>query len=246
MTDNEHAGRHFVTDIFEGPLDLLLYLIRKHEVNICDISIIHIADQYNRFLSILKEIDLDIAGEYLQMAATLVYLKSRAILPKKPSDGEEEQDAEDVFIRDLAGYERYRAAADALRSRESSREMIWSRPDHVQGDSADFAPAAIDADLLDLVEAFRDLLNERKELLTVSREEFSVEDKMAEVMSFLADRKSVDFRSIFSSMTSRIEMIVAFLAMLELIKMGVIRAYQSAKTGAVRIYRKKEFVREKE
>ncbi len=240
MIDSECSSYPVVTDIFEGPLDLLLHLIRKHEIDIYDIPIADIAVQYNKYLDILRDIDIDMAGEYLVMAATLVYLKSKSLLPDREEDGVAEDDEQEELVRNIEEFQRYQAVADILREKEASRTVLWSRPDPL---AEQFAPPQsynVDADLLDLVEAFRELLKDRTDLVNLSQEEFSVEDKIIEIMDFLKDSKSVNFRNIFSEMKSKIEMIVLFLALLELIKLGVIRAYQSRKSGEIRIYKKNE------
>ncbi len=239
MIEKDFSNYPLQLDIFEGPLDLLLHLIRKHEIDIYDIPIVKVTRQYNRYLRRMKELDLEIATGYLILASKLVYIKSRIMLPEKDSE-EEDKDPREELVERLEDYRKYKTAAGALEKRYEIRQSLWENPGEEKPETHD-VPERIDADLLDLVEAFRNLVAEKEDTVEVSEEEYSIEDKMDEIMGYLSSQDSISFRKIFSGLNSKPEMITVFLAILELVKEGFIRAYQNNLFDNIRLHKKTEY-----
>lgn len=212
--------------IFEGPLDLLLHLIRVNELNIHDIPILEITRQYDEYLMLMKELDLHVAGEYLLMAATLVHIKSKTLLPRPPVGAPPEEDPRADLVRQLVDYERMKLAAENLRSLEEAREDIYLRA----GDP--LAPfegeAFLTVSLFDLLTAFKAVLEaaDSARAIEIAREELSIAEKVEWIQSALAAGRAVVFQDLLRRLGSRAEMVVAFLALLELIRLGRVRAAQ--------------------
>lgn len=221
--------------VFEGPLDLLLYLIRKNELDIHDIPIVEVTAQYTGMLDGLKQaglLDLDFAGDYFLLAATLIQIKTRMLLPRPPSiDGEEPmEDPRADLVRQLLEYERYREAAMLLKEKADLASTMVSRPDesvkHLHGPEA-----AFDADLVSLAKAFRKVLEDKKlrtpHVLSASR--YTVRERIAHVLAVLERPREagheVTFVSLFEEGTIE-EAVVTFLAILELVKRGFVRVTQ--------------------
>src|SRR5688572_7147819 len=150
---------------FEGPLDLLLHLIRKHEVNIYDIPIALITHQYLEYIDLMQEMNLDVAGEFLVMAATLIHIKSRTLLPRPdPAQEEPEEDPRDALVRRLLEHQKYKAAAELLHERETIRSAQWGRPDAVVKDLTEpDAEPELEVDLFSLITAFRSVIQRAKQ-----------------------------------------------------------------------------------
>jgi segregation and condensation protein A len=228
-------------DIFEGPLDLLLYLIRKNEIDIYDIPIALITEQYLKYMEMLKSLNLDLAGEYLVLASTLIHIKSRMLLPEMATgDDDEEQDPRIELVQQLLEYQAYKEAALALDGRLMLDRDVFKRG----GDVAE-RPAAVpeeetllEASLFDLVEAFQRMVSKLKPLsgMEIEGEKISLAEKISEITERLMREKSLTFTDLMAGQKSRRQMIYTFLAILELIKMRIIMAYQSASFGAIRIF----------
>jgi len=223
---------------FEGPLDLLLHLVRINEVDISDIPIAQITDQYNGYLEMMRELDLEIAGEYLVMAATLMHIKSRMLLPAEPeAEGEEEvDDPRDELARQLVEYQRFKQAAENLQAIESSRSLVWTRddvPDEFEGEEL------LAVDMFDLLRAFRGLLGRLGEeaRLRLTRDTVSVADKIAWLTEQLRLRPSVDLLDLLRDLPTRIDRIATFLAVLEMVRLRMIVAFQRRALGEIRIGR---------
>jgi len=228
-------------DIFEGPLDLLLYLIKKNEVDIYDIPIAVITDQYLEYLDLMKALNLDIAGEFLVMASTLTAIKSRMLLP--PSEDEEEGDEgidpRAELMEHLLEYQRYKDAAHQLKDRELLEKDIFTRIQLEEQDfQADKDSAVIEANLFDLVDALKKVI-ERKDLagdfLEVTVEKISVKDKMLEILERLKDNQQITFQSLFDEITTKYEIIVAFLSLLELMRLRAVKVFQVHPYGEIRV-----------
>ena len=228
-------------DIFEGPLDLLLYLIKKNEVDIYDIPIAIITDQYLEYLDLMKVLNLDIAGEFLVMASTLTKIKSRMLLPpSEETEGEEEgDDLRAELIEHLLEYQRYKEAADQLRSRELLEKDIYTHAQRgEQLTEMDKDSMVIEVNLFDLVNALRNII-ERKHLsdrfMEVTVERISVKDKMLEVLQRLKEARQIIFQSLFDKLSTKYEIIVAFLAILELMRLRAVKVFQVQPYGEIRI-----------
>ncbi|MFT5441140.1 MAG: segregation and condensation protein A [Myxococcota bacterium] len=224
--------------VFEGPLDLLLHLIRQNEVDITDIPIAQIAAQYLQYLEVMQTLDLDVAAEYLVMSATLAHIKSRMLLPPSEEEGvEDEFDPRAELVARLLEYQRYKEVADAL----SKRRWLGRDVYDAHGAGIEKVPDAereIEVGLFELLEAFRLLLNSDKEeegeitnIHVVETEEITVRDQMMFVMKTISSHESIDFLQLFptdgTSMPSRTIVIATFLAILELTRLEALAIYQA-------------------
>jgi segregation and condensation protein A len=220
---------------FEGPLDLLLHLVRINEVDILDIPIVEITEQYNRYLEMMRELNLEIAGEYIVMAATLMHIKSRMLLPPDPSSIEEEaEDPRAELARELLEYQRFKQAAENLQAMDSRRSLVWTReviPEEYHGEEL------LAVDLFDLLKAFRGLLGRLGEeaRLQLKRDNVSVAEKINWLGELLERRRSVDLLGLFADLPTRLDRIATFLAVLEMMRLQLIVAFQRKALGEIRI-----------
>jgi len=219
--------------IFEGPLDLLLHLIKKNEVEITDIPIATITDQYLAMLEELPELNLDGAGEYLVMAATLMYIKSRMLLPASPED-EPEEDPRAELAQQLAEYQRFREVAVALGERHVLERDVFAGAGE-EPPAEDGVPLVREASLADLLDALRALLArlEPPAAHEVERERLSLRACVERILAHFALADRVEFTSLFPPGTHRADVIVTFLALLELIRLRVVRARQAEGFGPI-------------
>lgn len=234
-------------ELFEGPLDLLLYLVKKDHLNIYDIPIAQITQQYMRYLELMQLLDLNIAGEFLVMAATLLQIKSKLLLPPEEKPKEEEEDAEDPraeLIRKLLEYEKFKQIAEELRQKETSQQEIFKRPARVENDVN--IPTAnetyFEASIFDLINAFSKALKDiPKDLFyEVIKDEFTIEEKVHQILHLLLVESNIRISILFTRVQSKVEIIVTFLAVLELIKMKEITARQTNLFEDIEISRNKE------
>jgi segregation and condensation protein A len=233
--------------VFEGPLDLLLYLVKKDHLNIYDIPIREITEQYLAYLELMKLLDLNIAGEFLVMAATLMQIKSKMLLPAEENQTaeEEQEDPRAELIKRLLEYERFKEIAEGLRQREIGQQEVFRRPKPQEKLEAGPVPEGevyFEASLFDLISAFsRALENVPKELFyEVIKDEFTVEDKVHKILHLLLIRTNVLMSELFAQAKSKIEIIVTFLAILELIRMKEVLALQKGLFQEIEIVRNKE------
>jgi segregation and condensation protein A len=235
--DSGHAGErsHYAVKlpVFEGPLDLLLHLIRVNEVEITDIPIARIAEQYLEYLELIRELNLDIAGEYLLMAATLAWIKSRMLLPSDATDESEEgPDPRAELVARLLEYERFKEASGQLGERRLlGRDVFEARGPGLEppSDSA----REVEVDLFELVEAYRRVLQQARAPAAaheIEAESLTVHERMVVVMRILESRESIEFESIFFESNdrapSRLMIVTTFLAILELTRLAALRLYQ--------------------
>ena len=222
---------------FAGPFDLLLHLIRVNEVSITDIPIADITEQYTAYLDTMRELDLDIASEYVAMAAELIYIKSRMLLPRPPGAAEESP-LEDLARR-LAEYERYKNAAENLHEIDALRAGLWPRPPTAPPPSPD--GETLEVSLFDLIGAFREV-TERYRLahppaLEIRHQRFSVREKMEQLLARLDEKRTLPLLEFLGDMQFRAEAVTAFLATLELVRLGVARAFQRTPFGEIHVTR---------
>ncbi len=215
-------------EIFEGPLDLLLHLIKKNEVSITDIPIAAITEQYLATLDLMQSLDLDIAGEFLVMAATLIHIKSRMLLPVGEEEADEEQGADprEELVRRLLEYQRYKEAAAELEQRELLARDVFIR---ASAPSEEAPPRGFrELSVFELLSALKQVLDRlpKDAVHEVALDKITVREKMTLLLEILRVRRSVDFESLFVEVKSRLEIIVTFLAMLELVKVRAIRIFQ--------------------
>jgi segregation and condensation protein A len=231
------AGAYRVRlDLFEGPLDLLLHLIKKNEVDVTDIPVATITEQYLAYLDLLRELSLDIAGEYLVMAATLTLLKSRLLLPSPETDDDEDADPRADLVRQLLEYQRYREAAAALVERPLLRRDVFIRAASADGLPPDLRAAhPVRVTLWELMEAFRAVLQRARPdpIHRVEAEAVSLRDRIAGVLRTLGVARSATFDSLFGDSPTRGFVIVTFLAVLELAKLGAIEVVQEESLGSI-------------
>jgi segregation and condensation protein A len=227
--------------VFEGPLDLLLYLIRRDRIDIHDIPIAPITRQYMEYLDLMRELSLDVAGEFMVMAATLIHIKSKMLVPVEPTEveGEEAEDPREALVQRLLEFERYKAAAGVLHQKGQIRAATWTRPDAVLPRFDDAGEEMLEAGLFDLISAFKELLDRRKTLLAheVGGEGKSVEQRMEEVLALVREGQSIDFLELFAGQGTKADMIVTFLALLELIRLKTVKVYQRGIFGPIRVFR---------
>jgi segregation and condensation protein A len=228
-------------DIFEGPLELLLYLVRKNEIEISEIPIATVCHQYLEYLDMMNALNLDFAGEFLVLAATLAYIKSRTLLPAT-----EEEEMEEELHFDLAQhlleYKRYKEAANTL-----TRQTILEKDEFIRSyvtedltlpetDESD-----IEVNLFELLDALKGVLKrveDKKSIFEVTKEKITVTEKIVEILGKLKQQKSISFASLFDELTTREEVIATFLALLELLRQRMVRALQSTPFGPIRIVRR--------
>ncbi|HEX9688926.1 MAG TPA: segregation/condensation protein A [Thermoanaerobaculia bacterium] len=222
---------------FSGPFDLLLHLIRVNEVSITDIPIAEITEQYTAYLDTMRELDLDVASEYIGMAAELIYIKSRMLLPRAP--GEPEESPLEDLQRRLLEYQRYKEAAETLHEVDALRAGLWPRPPIAPPASPE--GETLEVSLFDLIGAFREV-TERYRLahpaaLEIRHQRFSVREKMEQLLARLDERRTLPLLEFLGEMAFRAEAVTAFLAFLELIRLGVARAFQKAAFGEIHVTR---------
>ncbi|MCK4656679.1 MAG: segregation/condensation protein A [candidate division Zixibacteria bacterium] len=223
---------------FEGPLDLLLYLIRKSEIDIYDISISKITGQYLEYIGLMRMLDLDVAGEFIIMAATLIRIKSRLLLPAQ--QGESEEDPREELILALLEYKKFREASGILRSNETKERDILTREDFSIVDTSTDEEFVLEATVFDLLGAFKKVLDEysREDQHSVEREDIKVEDCMARILSQLESEDGLEFSLLFQGTPIKLLIIVTFMAILELVKRNLIFARQVSRFGEIRVYRR--------
>jgi segregation and condensation protein A len=221
-------------EIFEGPLDLLLYLIKKDEIDIYDIPIAHITEQYLAYLELMQELDISVAGDFLVMASTLIYIKSKMLLPPDPKiDGEEDliADPRAELIERLLEYQKFKSAAQMLHSRGEVESACYTRGP-LETDSSN---PEVSATLFDLLRVFREVLKRAEDQieLEIARDEMTVAEKLAQIHSLLDERERINVRELFEMARSRRELIITFLALLELVKEWKIYLIQSEVFGDI-------------
>jgi segregation and condensation protein A len=229
---------------FEGPLDLLVHLIKKNQINVYDIPIALITEQYLEYLDLMQELNLDVASEFLVMAATLIHIKSRMLLPRpdpEQEDQEPEEDPRDALVRRLLEHQKFKAAAELLHERETLRSAQWTRPDsRVEAIAGDEYEPELEVDLFSLLSAFRQVLQRARERppLLLPPEQISIETRIEQLMERLSETQACGFEDLFEDAATRGDMIVTFLALLEMIRLKMIRVFQSGHFGAIRIYKR--------
>ncbi len=226
-------------EIFEGPLDLLLYLIRKEEVSIYDIPIARITEQYLIYLRAMQELDIALAGDFLLMAATLIHIKSQMLLPRDPDASEEdEDDPRRELVYQLLEHQKYKAAANMLHQRATIQSATFSRAELEE----DKDNPEIAATVFQLFEVFRDVIDRRRALVEIEivREQMTMAEKIAEIKLRLDQSESISARELFLSAESRREMVLIFLAILEMIKELAMRFEQSEMFGDILLVRRED------
>ena len=227
---------------FEGPLDLLLHLIKKNELNIYEIPITLITAQYLEYIDLMQELNLDIAGEFLVMAATLIHIKSRMLLPRPdPTQEDPEEDPREALVRRLLEHQKFKAAAELLHERETLRSAQWTRPDGPIAEIAGEAPEPeIEVDLFSLISAFRNVVERAKARPKVylPAEQIPIETRIEQLMERLSETEACGFEDLFDDVQTKPGLVVTFLALLEMIRLKLIRVFQSGALGPIRVYKR--------
>ncbi len=227
-------------DAFTGPLDLLLHLIRKHEVNIYDIPISLVTKQYLEYINIMKELNLSFAGEFLVMAATLIQIKSRMLLPQEvedPTVDEEGEDPRSELVRRLVEYQQFKDVAGQLTEQEKIwRDMFQREPVHV----AQVREVLLDdVNMYDLLGALQEVLvrTEAQTFVDITPDTVTVQERINGIVETLEETPTITFSSLFDDASTRLMVIVTFLALLELVRMNLVRIFQSDLFGPIRLSR---------
>ncbi len=234
-------------DIFEGPLDLLLYLIKKDEINIYDIPIAKVTEQYLQYLELMKLLDLEVVGEFLVMAATLIQIKSKMLLPPDPNEikeKEEELDPRDELVRRLLEYQKFKDIAQELRKKEAGRQDVFTRISSAPKEKEALGEEEVyfEASLFDLISAFSKALKDvpREVFYEVIKDEFTVESKIHDILHQLLLSAEIKLFRLFEAAKNKIEIVATFLAILELIRLKEIIIVQKQLFGEIAIFRNKE------
>ena len=231
-------------EVFEGPLDLLLYLIKKEEVDIYQVNLTQLATQFIEYIDMMRLLDLEIAGEFLVMASTLMYIKSRELLPvdqQVVAEGEEDgDDPRWELIRQLVEYKKFKDAAAQLQALETRQESVYPRlpvkPEFAREEPTHRSEASL-FDLLNAVNAILKRVGEREDLRDIFEDKWTVSEKIESIMKEISQCRTLKFSALFASATSRTEVVVTFLAMLELIRLRQIAATQETPFGEIELCR---------
>lgn len=228
-------------EIFEGPLDLLLHLIKEQKMDIHDIAIAAITRQYMDYIDLMQDLNLEVAGEYLIMAAELTRIKSKVLLPvpeQELEEGEEGQDPRAELMRRLQEYQRYKEAAFDLRVREHDRQQVFVRGGDVLADEDMDEEMIAEASAFDLLNAFQKILKnkEYKKDYEIKVSTFSVAERLTHILEILNAAKTITFDSLFTVLNTRQELIVTFLALLETMRLKLVRIQQAKQFDPIRLY----------
>ncbi|UCB56657.1 MAG: segregation/condensation protein A [Candidatus Omnitrophota bacterium] len=237
-------------EVFEGPLDLLLYLIKKEEIDIYHIPIAKITEQYLEYLNLMRLLDLRLAGEFLVMASTLMQIKSKMLLPIDETQAEEEQeeDPRAELVRRLLEYKRFKQAATSLEKLEEAQSDVFRRrvtPESLDGTGEPAEEDYFEASLFDLISAFSKILKTvpKKEFLEVVKDEFTVERKVHDLLHLLVVKPVIYFSSLFEKAKNKVEIVTTFLAILELIRLQEIAVRQKGSFGDIQITRHPDHIK---
>lgn len=211
---------------FEGPLDLLLHLIRRDKINIYDIPISHIIHEYLAYIDVMKELRLELAGEFFVMAATLMRIKAQMLLPRRAEDEEEEEDPREELVRNLIEYRKFKEAAQHLAERESDRRQVFARPGSKPLEEDE--QTTMEVSLFDLIGAFRMIMEELKKNVSyrIDREQYTVAERIEIIRTSIRERSEILFTELFTRHYDKGEIITTFLALLELVRLGELIARQ--------------------
>ena len=225
-------------EVFEGPLDLLLYLIKKSEIDIYDIPIASITEQYIEYLELMRMLDLNIAGEFLVMAATLIHIKSRMLLPPEEQEilPEEEEDPREELVRRLLEYKRFKEAAGILQDLEGQRKQMFTRTSAIETEPNE---KFFEASLFDLISALTRVLKDvpKEVFQEIVKDEFTVEQKVHDLLHMLVSTPVIYITELFKNAKNKLEIIATFLAILELIRLKEVIVVQKQSFGEIELIR---------
>jgi segregation and condensation protein A len=234
--EDQRLTYHITLPAFDGPMDLLLHLIKEHELDIYDIPIHKITKEYLAYLELMRALNLEVAGDFLVMAATLMQIKSRMLLPVEPSKEQEEEDPRAELVRRLLEYKMFKEAAERLSGleKEHGRLLTRSVPDEAKGAEEEHL---VEVTLFGLLSAFKDVLIQTQEGMTAElvRPEITVTQKINDIMDRLQEGGEALFKPLIAACGSKLERIVAFLAVLELVRLKLVRAFQRDPFDEIRL-----------
>lgn len=240
QTQDQTPYQVHLGDLFDGPMDLLVHLVKKNEVDIYDIPIASITQQYTEYLEWMKSVNIDVAGEFLVMAATLTHIKSRMLLPSHEEEGDEEDPRMEI-VRPLAEYLQFKYAAEDLMDRDRLDWDVFLRKglDSVEAWSEGYPEGFTQVSLFQLIDAFQEIVKRvsPRYFLDVTPETISVRNRISQIADILEDRGSVTFRELFDTEVTKTDVIVTFLAILEMAKLQLIRIMQHVESRIIRIFR---------
>jgi segregation and condensation protein A len=229
-------------DQFTGPLDLLIHLIKQNALNIYDIPIALITAQYLEYLGLMEELNLDVAGEFIVMAATLIHIKSRMLLPRPDASQEDpEEDPRAALVNRLLEYQKFKAAANLLHEREEWRNAQWQRPDQRVAEIAgDEYEPEVEVDLFSLMAAFKAVLDRARQRprVEIPGAQISIEARIGQLLARLSETEACGFEDLFEDAHTRQDLIVTFLALLEMIRTRLVRVFQAGMFGSIRVYKR--------
>jgi segregation and condensation protein A len=236
---------NFHLEQYEGPLDLLLDLIRKQQINIYDIPIASITSQYMEYIEKAAALDMELGAEFVYMAATLIHIKSKMLLPRPETaagaEGEAEEDPRDALVRRLLEHQKFKAAAGLLHEREQLRAAQWLRPDErVAAMAGDDYEPELEVDLFSLLTAFQAVVQRMKQRpkVVLPPEQIPVEVRIEQLLARLSETDACGFDDLFADTQDRGGLIVTFLALLEMIRLKLVRVFQSGSFGPIRVYKR--------
>jgi segregation and condensation protein A len=238
----EGEGITIRLEAFEGPLDLLLHLIKIEEVDIWNIPIARITEQYLEYIQIMKDLNINLAGEWLMMAATLIYIKSRMLVPQEPKiegQAEEDEDPRQELVYQLLEHQKFKNAAEMLYTREEIENAVWNKP---PSEALDDGTEVVAVTLFEILRAFHEVVLrfESQHSMEVAQEEVSVEQKIVDIRKRFLVHDKLLFSSFFSEITSKKHLIALFLALLELVRLKEIWIYQKKAFDEIHISKMKE------
>lgn len=239
QTQEQSTYQVHVKDVFDGPLDLLVYLVKKNEVDIYDIPIALITEQYLDYLNLMRALNIDVAGEFLVMAATLAHIKSRMLLPVDPDEEEEAEDPRMEIVRPLAEYLQFKQVADNLQRYELLDRDVFVPIGFWDSKMSEGEPRdLVRVGLVALIEAFQVIVKRvsSDDVFNITPDAISVKSRIGHIVDLLEQRDSVTFEELFENDVTRGEIIVTFLAILEMAKSQVIRIMQHISSGVIRIF----------
>jgi segregation and condensation protein A len=243
LSDQPVAGGYSVSlPTFEGPLDLLLHLCQKHELDVLDIPIAFVTEKYLEYLAVMQLIDLDVASEYLVMAATLAHIKSKMLLPAPPPGQEdelatEEDDPRETLIRRLLEYQKYKQAGEELSARGIAGRDVFLRGMRTEEAVHTGLPPLAQVPLFSLVEAFQTVLSKSNVKLShdIVHERVTLADRINELVDVLRVRRRIAFEELFEGLATRFDLVITFLALLEMTRLRMTRLFQSDFDSAIYI-----------
>ena len=239
-SDALEASYRIRLDHFEGPLDLLLHLIKKNEINIYDIPMALVTKQYLEHISLMKALNLEVAGEFLVVAATLILIKSKMLLPSEPEDDDEEgQDPRADLVRQLLQYKQFKEAAHELEDRERAWREVYGRPPLLGAEDSAEEESPLELTLFDLMDALQDVMRHApsRALLEFNADQLTVKDRMNYLLERLEETEALPFDLLFIPTDGRLVIIVTLLALLELIRLKLARAFQAEPYGVILVSR---------